>query len=100
MNMSVCSQCGNEAKEICPNCGEYLCADCRKEKPCGYLEPEMAYESLAETRARFRKEFPNVAVRIDGIGICAQHSDRRLWQAFAVGAGHPHDAKFRDEVRK
>lgn len=62
-------------------------------------------ETITETRARFRKEFPEIAKYLDYIYF---HHWETMWSAqeafacfnaFAVGAGHPKGVKFKEEAK-
>ena len=55
-------------------------------------------ETIEEIRARFRKEFPVAALVITGRAEPCEVMDKSyvMWITFAVGAGYPHDAKFKE----
>lgn len=55
-------------------------------------------ETLAETRARFRREFPTQVMWLESYVLPLIKEGKDAWELFAVGAGHGHDAKFKDEV--
>ncbi len=73
--------------KFCPTCGEEV------------EEQRIRGETLDETRARFRREFPELAAlpKLEEIlgTERAQKWATNAFRIFAVGAGHPHD-----EIRK
>jgi hypothetical protein len=55
-------------------------------------------ETLDETRARFRREFPVMAAEYDAhMAIANTEQLLYFWHYFAAGAGHPNDVKFKGD---
>ena len=56
---------------------------------------------MKQTRARFAKEYPEVAEVLNdigetGIGDASDEDCEAEWYYFAMGAGHPRGTKFKD----
>lgn len=71
--------------------------------PCHLkIKKLMAGEFLDETRLRFRREFPKYAKTLEFIiehyaSLLPPYSEEEYLEAFAVGSGHSHNVKFKEE---